>query len=78
MNTSIHSTQPLAPVLALFALLALVAPLAHAEKADREKPIFRKEQGAKRIGPRRIEHTLRSIFSLQHSQMGKGSFVAAD
>ena len=39
MNTSIHSTQPLAPVLALFALLTLVAPLAHAEKADREKPI---------------------------------------
>ena len=39
MNTSIYSTQPLAPVLALFALLTLVAPLAHAEKADREKPI---------------------------------------
>ena len=39
MNTSIHSTQPLAPVLALFVLLTLVAPLAHAEKADREKPI---------------------------------------
>ena len=39
MNTSIHSTQPLVPVLALFTLLALVAPLAHAEKADREKPI---------------------------------------
>ena len=39
MNTSLHSTQPLVPVLALFTLLALVAPLAHAEKADREKPI---------------------------------------
>ena len=39
MNTSIRSTQPLAPVLALLALLTLVAPLAHAEKADREKPI---------------------------------------
>ena len=39
MNTSLHSTQPLVPVLALFALLTLVAPLAHAEKADREKPI---------------------------------------
>ncbi len=39
MNTSLHSTQPLVPVLALFSLLALVAPIAHAEKADREKPI---------------------------------------
>ena len=39
MNTSIHSTQPLVPALALIALMALVTPLAHAEKADREKPI---------------------------------------
>lgn len=39
MNKSILSPQPFVPVLALFALLTLVAPLAHAEKADREKPI---------------------------------------
>lgn len=42
MNTPTHSTQSLVSALAslaLFAFASLLTPLAHAEKADREKPI---------------------------------------
>ena len=37
---------------------------------------FPKGKGQKKIGPRRIEHTLRSIFYLQHSHWRKGGLAA--